>query len=151
MPDVVSKDRRPVLHVVPNGYIIDGPLVTGDPLNVHCTYTQLTLVLVSTQRQQRPRISKFDTWSMSLQTSYSGHSYQPIEPNLSSVSVLSRNDSNDGDDDGTAGGKKKKSGKRRKVNHACIFCRRSHMTCDEGRPCQRWCVINCSEFHYLKA
>ncbi|KAI5984088.1 hypothetical protein EDD15DRAFT_2177792 [Pisolithus albus] len=33
-------------------------------------------------------------------------------------------------------GKKKKT-KRRKVNHACLYCRRSHMTCDEGRPCQR--------------
>lgn len=39
-----------------------------------------------------------------------------------------------GDDDG---GKKKKTVKRRKVNHACLYCRRSHMTCDEGRPCQR--------------
>ena len=39
------------------------------------------------------------------------------------------------DDDGR--GKKKKT-KRRKVNHACLYCRRSHMTCDEGRPCQRW-------------
>ncbi|KIJ64975.1 hypothetical protein HYDPIDRAFT_89380 [Hydnomerulius pinastri MD-312] len=39
------------------------------------------------------------------------------------------------DDDGT--GKKKKTTKRRKVNHACLYCRRSHMTCDEGRPCQR--------------
>ncbi|KAI0634388.1 hypothetical protein C8Q77DRAFT_1217563 [Trametes polyzona] len=38
-------------------------------------------------------------------------------------------------DDGT--GKKKKGSKRRKVNHACLYCRRSHMTCDEGRPCQR--------------
>ena len=35
-------------------------------------------------------------------------------------------------------GKKKKTMKRRKVNHACLYCRRSHMTCDEGRPCQRW-------------
>jgi hypothetical protein len=36
-------------------------------------------------------------------------------------------------------GKKRPSrmGKRRKVNHACLYCRRSHMTCDEGRPCQR--------------
>ncbi|KIJ97697.1 hypothetical protein K443DRAFT_681331 [Laccaria amethystina LaAM-08-1] len=34
-------------------------------------------------------------------------------------------------------GKKKKTMKRRKVNHACLYCRRSHMTCDEGRPCQR--------------
>jgi len=34
--------------------------------------------------------------------------------------------------------KKKRAGpKRRKVTHACVYCRRSHMTCDEGRPCQR--------------
>jgi len=38
--------------------------------------------------------------------------------------------------------KKKKPAKRRKVNHACLYCRRSHMTCDEGRPCQRWCVFS---------
>jgi len=30
-----------------------------------------------------------------------------------------------------------KAARRRKVNHACLYCRRSHMTCDEGRPCQR--------------
>lgn len=29
--------------------------------------------------------------------------------------------------------------KRRKVNHACVYCRRSHMTCDLQRPCAR-CV-----------
>ncbi|KAI0073537.1 hypothetical protein K474DRAFT_1710612 [Panus rudis PR-1116 ss-1] len=39
------------------------------------------------------------------------------------------------DEDG--GEKRKKPAKRRKVNHACLYCRRSHMTCDEGRPCQR--------------
>ena len=55
----------------------------------------------------------------------------------SSLPHVSRNETEDDDD---AGGKKKKNGKRRKVNHACVFCRRSHMTCDEGRPCQRWCV-----------
>ncbi|KAK1907372.1 hypothetical protein P3342_005698 [Pyrenophora teres f. teres] len=33
----------------------------------------------------------------------------------------------------------KTSKKRRKVNHACIYCRRSHMTCDLERPCTR-CV-----------
>ena len=38
--------------------------------------------------------------------------------------------------------KRNPTGKRRKVNHACIFCRRSHMTCDDGRPCQRWYVIS---------
>ncbi|CDH60693.1 potential fungal zinc cluster transcriptionfactor [Lichtheimia corymbifera JMRC:FSU:9682] len=30
-----------------------------------------------------------------------------------------------------------KQHKRKKVSLACVFCRRSHMTCDEGRPCQR--------------
>ncbi|KAI5786760.1 hypothetical protein FPQ18DRAFT_368442 [Pyronema domesticum] len=29
--------------------------------------------------------------------------------------------------------------KRRKVNHACVYCRRSHMTCNDDRPCTR-CV-----------
>jgi len=39
-----------------------------------------------------------------------------------------------------ADGKKRpqKGTRRRKVNQACLYCRRSHMTCDEGRPCQRW-------------
>ncbi|KAJ3329230.1 hypothetical protein HDU76_008361 [Blyttiomyces sp. JEL0837] len=32
---------------------------------------------------------------------------------------------------------KKHTPKRRKVSQACVYCRRSHMTCDEGRPCQR--------------
>ncbi|KAG7844438.1 hypothetical protein KL941_003814 [Ogataea angusta] len=27
--------------------------------------------------------------------------------------------------------------KRKKVNVACVYCRRSHMICDQGRPCQR--------------
>ncbi|KAI0827268.1 hypothetical protein BC628DRAFT_1318533 [Trametes gibbosa] len=48
-----------------------------------------------------------------------------------STSVAGDHDSDDGS------GKKKKGSKRRKVNHACLYCRRSHMTCDEGRPCQR--------------
>lgn len=34
---------------------------------------------------------------------------------------------------------RKKHSVRRKVNMACIYCRRSHMTCDENRPCRR-CV-----------
>ncbi|KAG0013971.1 hypothetical protein BGZ81_000743 [Podila clonocystis] len=41
-------------------------------------------------------------------------------------------------DDEAAEAKKKRAGpKRRKVTHACVYCRRSHMTCDDGRPCQR--------------
>ncbi|KAI0772975.1 hypothetical protein BD413DRAFT_543696 [Trametes elegans] len=46
-------------------------------------------------------------------------------------SVAGEHDTDDGS------GKRKKGSKRRKVNHACLYCRRSHMTCDEGRPCQR--------------
>ncbi|ORX67100.1 hypothetical protein DL89DRAFT_209194, partial [Linderina pennispora] len=37
-------------------------------------------------------------------------------------------------------GRKKKSGnrtKRQKVSKACVFCQRSHMSCDDERPCQR--------------
>ncbi|KAF9572646.1 hypothetical protein EC968_009638 [Mortierella alpina] len=41
-------------------------------------------------------------------------------------------------DDEASEAKKKRAGpKRRKVTHACVYCRRSHMTCDDGRPCQR--------------
>lgn len=51
---------------------------------------------------------------------------------------LGNSTSGEHDTDNDAPGKKKKGTKRRKVNHACLYCRRSHMTCDEGRPCQRW-------------
>ncbi|KII91932.1 hypothetical protein PLICRDRAFT_123353 [Plicaturopsis crispa FD-325 SS-3] len=54
--------------------------------------------------------------------------YLANEPTASSSSLPAE------EDDPT--GQKKKS-KRRKVNHACLYCRRSHMTCDDGRPCQR--------------
>lgn len=50
------------------------------------------------------------------------------------------NDSGAADDHDDESSKRKKGAKRRKVNHACLYCRRSHMTCDEGRPCQRWYV-----------
>ncbi|KAG6050589.1 hypothetical protein E4U39_003637 [Claviceps sp. Clav50 group G5] len=43
----------------------------------------------------------------------------------------------DSESGSAAGGKSAR--KRRKVNHACIYCRRSHMTCDLERPCTR-CV-----------
>lgn len=36
-----------------------------------------------------------------------------------------------------AAGMNKSPKKRRKVNHACVYCRRSHMTCDLERPCAR--------------
>ncbi|TKA23686.1 hypothetical protein B0A50_06522 [Salinomyces thailandicus] len=46
-----------------------------------------------------------------------------------------RRSSEAADNDHDGSGKKK----RRKVNHACVYCRRSHMTCDLERPCAR-CV-----------
>ncbi|KAL4867719.1 hypothetical protein BDV12DRAFT_117532 [Aspergillus spectabilis] len=36
-----------------------------------------------------------------------------------------------------AAGARSSPKKRRKVNHACVYCRRSHMTCDSERPCTR--------------
>ncbi|KAL4893085.1 hypothetical protein BDV59DRAFT_178384 [Aspergillus ambiguus] len=39
--------------------------------------------------------------------------------------------------DNTAAGSHSSPKKRRKVNHACVYCRRSHMTCDSERPCTR--------------
>ncbi|KAF8965768.1 hypothetical protein BDZ97DRAFT_1810890 [Flammula alnicola] len=54
--------------------------------------------------------------------------------NITTAEAQNQASSSAGDDDA---GKKKKTAKRRKVNHACLYCRRSHMTCDEGRPCQR--------------
>lgn len=46
-----------------------------------------------------------------------------------------------GGSNGDSKDKEKDAGKkkRRKVNHACVYCRRSHMTCDLQRPCAR-CV-----------
>jgi len=58
-----------------------------------------------------------------------------IESTSAAVTSESGETNTRADDDA---GKKKKTAKRRKVNHACLYCRRSHMTCDEGRPCQRW-------------
>ncbi|KAF9220074.1 hypothetical protein BS17DRAFT_788178 [Gyrodon lividus] len=63
---------------------------------------------------------------------YATHPYATMSPQTSNS--LDHDPDQSHDDDA---GKKKKSTKRRKVNHACLYCRRSHMTCDEGRPCQR--------------
>ncbi|ORX58934.1 hypothetical protein DM01DRAFT_1209538 [Hesseltinella vesiculosa] len=38
--------------------------------------------------------------------------------------------------------------KRKKVSLACVYCRRSHMTCDEGRPCQRCIKRNIGNMCY---
>ncbi|KAI0284633.1 hypothetical protein BGY98DRAFT_947848 [Russula aff. rugulosa BPL654] len=65
-----------------------------------------------------------------------------IPAQISTTSIAAARQANegyDGEEDILGDGKKRSSkmGKRRKVNHACLYCRRSHMTCDEGRPCQR--------------
>ncbi|KAG8414085.1 Transcription factor [Metarhizium acridum] len=49
-----------------------------------------------------------------------------------------KSDAKDRDrDHGTTTTNSKSPKKRRKVNHACVYCRRSHMTCDLERPCTR--------------
>ncbi|KAN0094315.1 hypothetical protein V8E55_002602 [Tylopilus felleus] len=65
---------------------------------------------------------------------YPTHPYATMPSQTSNHPDLDHDQSNDDD----VAGRKKKTTKRRKVNHACLYCRRSHMTCDEGRPCQRW-------------
>ncbi|TPX63206.1 hypothetical protein SpCBS45565_g06753 [Spizellomyces sp. 'palustris'] len=78
---------------------------------------------------------------------------QPSSANTSGMSALQQQqqqqhitepkqepDANsDGGVNGNAKGNKKRKGalNKRKVSHACVYCRRSHMTCDDGRPCQR--------------
>lgn len=65
-----------------------------------------------------------------------GHSSQQQQNHAGAEEV---ND-NVGDDAG-AGDDAPAKKKRKKVSHACLYCRRSHMVCDEGRPCQRWYVL----------
>ncbi|KZT08083.1 uncharacterized protein LAESUDRAFT_724072 [Laetiporus sulphureus 93-53] len=69
-----------------------------------------------------------------------GHADNATPPDSAATdSVLQHHleGSTNGEHESDGPGKKKKGPKRRKVNHACLYCRRSHMTCDEGRPCQR--------------
>ncbi|KAJ1034694.1 hypothetical protein NDA13_000951 [Ustilago tritici] len=85
----------------------------------------------------------------STSTSNTTSTGTPSRPNLASASPAPSGPSSKRELSGGAGddaesfpctagaGGKKKPSKRRKVNLACIYCRRSHMTCDEGRPCQR--------------
>ncbi|KAF4613243.1 hypothetical protein D9613_010777 [Agrocybe pediades] len=76
-------------------------------------------------------MSTFTSYADSTQSSSSINLLTPTEAS-SSTTAATATAANDDD-----AGKKKKPVKRRKVNHACLYCRRSHMTCDEGRPCQR--------------
>ncbi|ORX92124.1 hypothetical protein K493DRAFT_45928 [Basidiobolus meristosporus CBS 931.73] len=68
------------------------------------------------------------------------NNYHARAPSLSSGSVPpeERNKSDIAGAQDNKESKKKRAGpKRRKVTQACVYCRRSHMTCDDGRPCQR--------------
>uniref|UniRef100_A0A8H7XTR1 Zn(2)-C6 fungal-type domain-containing protein n=1 Tax=Psilocybe cubensis TaxID=181762 RepID=A0A8H7XTR1_PSICU len=78
-------------------------------------------------------MSTFTTYADSAQGATSVMASTTVNVNLLAADSQPSSTSA-GDDDA---GKKKKTTKRRKVNHACLYCRRSHMTCDEGRPCQR--------------
>ncbi|KAL2872743.1 gluconeogenesis transcription factor RDS2 [Aspergillus lucknowensis] len=62
---------------------------------------------------------------------------------MAEASIASKNDLNAKDTtqmsqpENAAPGVRASPKKRRKVNHACVYCRRSHMTCDSERPCTR--------------
>ncbi|KAL4968529.1 gluconeogenesis transcription factor RDS2 [Aspergillus stella-maris] len=53
-----------------------------------------------------------------------------VDPSAQQTSPASKFES-------TPAGARTSPKKRRKVNHACVYCRRSHMTCDSERPCTR--------------
>lgn len=65
----------------------------------------------------------------------------------SSIHLNQRKDNNyhglgsfkDDGDNPDGNNSKAKNKRRSKVHHACVYCQRSHMTCDKARPCQR-CV-----------
>lgn len=95
---------------------------------VTCTVLQLFPLVAF---RNRPSL-----WLPASMSNYGTQSYpEPVQAG-SSGSAFHEPDPSAGDEDPDNG--KKKAAKRRKVNHACLYCRRSHMTCDEGRPCQRW-------------
>ncbi|KAI6875055.1 hypothetical protein KC338_g974 [Hortaea werneckii] len=67
------------------------------------------------------------------------HPPQPPQPPANQPSPTKRKPSETAAETDAANGNNSKKQKRRKVNHACVYCRRSHMTCDLERPCTR-CV-----------
>ncbi|OTA36081.1 hypothetical protein BTJ68_03585 [Hortaea werneckii EXF-2000] len=67
------------------------------------------------------------------------HPPQPPQPPANQPSPPKRKPSETAAEADAANGNSSKKQKRRKVNHACVYCRRSHMTCDLERPCTR-CV-----------
>ncbi|KAI7528007.1 hypothetical protein KC316_g17834, partial [Hortaea werneckii] len=73
------------------------------------------------------------------QPSSAHHPPQPPQPPANQPSPTKRKPSETAAEIDSTNGNNSKKQKRRKVNHACVYCRRSHMTCDLERPCTR-CV-----------
>ncbi|KAI7361249.1 hypothetical protein KC354_g8210 [Hortaea werneckii] len=73
------------------------------------------------------------------QPSSAHHPPQPPQPPANQPSPTKRKPSETAAETDSTNGNNGKKQKRRKVNHACVYCRRSHMTCDLERPCTR-CV-----------
>ncbi|GAB1735668.1 hypothetical protein NU219Hw_g4237t1 [Hortaea werneckii] len=73
------------------------------------------------------------------QSSSAHHPPQPPQPPANQQSPTKRKPSETAAEPDSTNGNNSKKQKRRKVNHACVYCRRSHMTCDLERPCTR-CV-----------
>ncbi|RMY45296.1 hypothetical protein D0863_16068 [Hortaea werneckii] len=73
------------------------------------------------------------------QPSSAHHPPQPPQAPANQPSPTKRKPSETAAETDSTNGNNSKKQKRRKVNHACVYCRRSHMTCDLERPCTR-CV-----------
>ncbi|KAL4992289.1 hypothetical protein BDW68DRAFT_150146 [Aspergillus falconensis] len=79
------------------------------------------------------------------QNASNGTAGNPTSSKTSDGSTVGKVDSNAKDaqnspaskTESTPAGVRTSPKKRRKVNHACVYCRRSHMTCDSERPCTR--------------
>jgi len=90
------------------------------------------------QRQQQQQQQQSSNNSQALR--HQIEQQQQQQANYTEPVVKTENETQSGDTSTTTKetDKKKRAGpKRRKVTHACVYCRRSHMTCDDGRPCQR--------------
>lgn len=61
----------------------------------------------------------------------------PVEGRRKSKELDHRSPNKENGKDEEKGAESPPKKRRRKVNHACVYCRRSHMTCDLERPCAR--------------
>lgn len=72
--------------------------------------------------------------SLNIETSTD---YQPIITVGKTESVNSERSSNTDTNNDDISNSKKLNKRRKKANSACVYCRRSHMICDNLRPCKR--------------